>query len=361
MPEVRPYYAVKCNSEPRLLSWLHSCGAGFDCASSREMIQVSDLYKKIPIDKNILFANPCKTIQDINVAKRLSIPWVTIDSVEELEKMSKAEYRPEVILRLMVDDKGSTSPFAAKFGAPVEKVHEITRAAKDYKMPIVGLSFHVGSGSSRPEAFSDAVNLSKSVWNIMGLNQFKILDLGGGWSPDEEIFKQQTLATRKALYTNLGPTRPYRIIAEPGRFFAAPIYSLYVKVIGKKPKSSGGWRYTLDESIYGQFSCIPFDHATPKIAALGDSDKNSTSAILFGRTCDSLDWIANSFMMRELDVDDWLYIPNMGAYTSATSTEFNGFPKPDIIETEVEPSKVKWLNLTYPLSTMLSIDDATRI
>jgi len=30
-----------------------------------------------------------------------------------------------------------------------------------------------------------------------------------------------------------------------------------------------------------------------------------------------------------MDVGDWLYFPMMGAYTSATASEFNGFPKPE--------------------------------
>lgn len=36
--------------------------------------------------------------------------------------------------------------------------------------------------------------------------------------------------------------------------------------------------------------------------------------------------------MEELKVGDWLYFPLMGAYTSATASEFNGFPKPEILE-----------------------------
>jgi hypothetical protein len=34
--------------------------------------------------------------------------------------------------------------------------------------------------------------------------------------------------------------------------------------------------------------------------------------------------------MEELFVGDWLWFPNMGAYTRATASEFNGFPAPPI-------------------------------
>jgi hypothetical protein len=44
--------------------------------------------------------------------------------------------------------------------------------------------------------------------------------------------------------------------------------------------------------------------------------------------------------MEELNVGDWLYVPDMGAYTTATSTEFNGFPKPEIFLAE-EPYNIR--------------------
>ena len=56
-------------------------------------------------------------------------------------------------------------------------------------------------------------------------------------------------------------------------------------------------------------------------------NEGKSEAIVFGRTCDSLDVIAKG-VMDNMEVGDWLYFPMMGAYTSATASEFNGFPKP---------------------------------
>ena len=354
LPRVRPYYAVKCNTDPILLGWLSDNGAAFDCASSQEMMMVSGLYEK-PVGRNVLFANPCKTPQDIAIAKELGVPWVTVDSVEELVKMRNADYTPELLIRLKVDDVGSTSPFSAKFGATSDVAKDIYVAAAELRMgPVVGISFHIGSGSDRPEAYSDAITLSYKVWNSISHTPMKVIDLGGGWSSKEELFIEQTAAARTSI------RGVQRVIAEPGRFFAAPVYSLYVRVIGKKP-GAHGWRYTLDESIYGQFSCVPYDHATPEMGLLGATmqSRKSSKAILFGRTCDSLDWIANANanceLMPELFIGDWLYFPNMGAYTTSTSTEFNGFPKPEVIKTNDVPEDVSWLSVTYPLSKMLSL------
>jgi hypothetical protein len=39
--------------------------------------------------------------------------------------------------------------------------------------------------------------------------------------------------------------------------------------------------------------------------------------------------------MEELEVGDWLWFPNMGAYTRATASEFNGFPSPPVFQATI--------------------------
>jgi ornithine decarboxylase len=338
---------------------------GFDCASTREMVLVKELLGKQPFGNKVLFANPCKTSSDISYANQNKIGWVTADSVEEFVKMNTANYKPDVLLRIAIDDTSSSCQFGAKFGLQPDEVHPIVRQATALKnsATITGLSFHVGSGSKDPSIYRKAVELSKLIWtslqedNLVGT--FKTLDLGGGWSSDPALFKQQAFHAKEGL---LFENQPEQLIAEPGRFFAAPLYDLYVQVVGKKPRAGGGWRYTIDESIYGQFSCIPFDHATPKFYRIHSEQfvglRKKSPCSIFGRTCDSLDWIANSDSMEELNVGDWLYIPTMGAYTASTSTEFNGFPKPEWVLTDASPEAHSLSPLTglqFPLASMLSV------
>jgi ornithine decarboxylase len=349
---------------------MKAAGISFDCASAREMFIVKDLGFESDDKSTILFANPCKTPNDIVVAKDLNIPWVTADSKEELLKMNNYNYKPEVVLRIAVDDSGSACPFGAKFGLVTpEAVEQVAHVAKSLLIPVIGISFHVGSGGQSAAAFRDAITLSKSIWKLLQkknlVSDFKVLDIGGGWSPEKGAFEEQARYAQEGLKAGL---QAQRYIAEPGRFYAAPTHDLYVKVVGKKQRGGGsdsGWVYTLDESVYGQFSCIPFDHAKPTMSRIytspHDIQRGATKATLFGRTCDSLDWIANSKSMEELNVGDWLYVPDMGAYTTATSTEFNGFPKPDTFLNDFRPleenlSKVR--SIDYPLADMLSVKKA---
>lgn len=51
---------------------------------------------------------------------------------------------------------------------------------------------------------------------------------------------------------------------------------------------------------------------------------------LWGPTCDGLDRIVEQCNLPDMHVGDWLLFENMGAYTVAASSTFNGFQKPDI-------------------------------
>lgn len=51
---------------------------------------------------------------------------------------------------------------------------------------------------------------------------------------------------------------------------------------------------------------------------------------IWGPTCDGLDRIVEQCDLPDLQVGDWLVFENMGAYTVAAASTFNGFQRPDI-------------------------------
>jgi ornithine decarboxylase len=52
---------------------------------------------------------------------------------------------------------------------------------------------------------------------------------------------------------------------------------------------------------------------------------------VFGQTCDALDTISFSVQLPELEIDHLVYAANIGAYSSASATWFNGFPSAKIV------------------------------
>jgi ornithine decarboxylase len=323
LPFVQPYYAVKSNPDKHLMDWLYKEGVFFDCASGREL---SDAYGLTHKSSTIIFANPHKTMDDCNLAKSLGVSRTVVDSPEEVQRIAKSGWRPDILIRLAVDDSASRSPFSIKFGAERSAWHEIIRSIYKEKLEFCGLSFHIGSASSDPKQFYKAVNTCKEFVKETGTHA-EVIDIGGGFMPDTFADSAKAIRSAKEEWSMCAPKE---WISEPGRFFSARSHTLYAPIIAKKKGPKGnGWRYTLDESIYGQFTCIPFDHSTPYWIHCGKSaEKEKQTGFLFGRTCDSIDLIAYSEKMTVMEEDDWLVFPEMGAYTTSSASEFNGFPKP---------------------------------
>lgn len=328
---VRPFYAMKCNQDPMLLKWLAEKGAGFDCASGTEL-QCAAKVTTQSFKTDSIFANPCKPPRDLRIAMELQSGPTVVDSVEEVEKLDTIKWKNGSLIRIAVDDMGSKMPFSKKFGASLEEVSRIKDAAKSLKQDILGISFHVGSGCQEPLQYSKAIQ--KALLSLNGKEgkeeEEQIVDIGGGFDANSAHFVEAAHFIRESI-KSIPQTLKIRWIAEPGRFMATEFQDLFVPVIGKKP-AQNGWRYTIDESIYGQFSCIPFDRAEPKWVRIKmkerEVSRKRAPGVLFGRTCDSVDMIAQSDSMEELEVGDWLWFPHMGAYTSVSASEFNGFPKP---------------------------------
>jgi len=52
---------------------------------------------------------------------------------------------------------------------------------------------------------------------------------------------------------------------------------------------------------------------------------------VFGPTCDALDTISQAEALPELKLGDLVYSENIGAYSHASSTYFNGFPPAQVL------------------------------
>jgi len=341
LPFVKPFYAVKSNPEPLLIQTLYPRGVNFDCASLQELQLIkNNLPNNISLNTSIVYANPCKSLVDLEYAKNSAgEPITVVDSIEELDKLVQIGYNGGAMVRITTDDKSSKIPFSGKFGLQPEDVQNLGYYAKQKNIELKGISFHVGSGGNDGKVYYKSIEVAKQLNNMLKGQGHKanIIDIGGGFLSDQEDFIE------KAKYISEAYDSSFKFIAEPGRFFSSVCQDFFVKVIGKKPWSNG-WRYTIDDSLYGQFSCIPFDQAKPlwmRIPLENDKLRYKTKGLLMGRTCDSVDIIARSESMEELAIGDWLWFPNMGSYTNATANEFNGFPKPQAIPVYFNPPDIK--------------------
>jgi diaminopimelate decarboxylase len=331
LPNVHPYYAVKCNPNPVILDALASLGCNFDCASENEMKMVIEITKD---PSRIIFANPCKMSSQIRYARANDVDLMTFDCEEELYKIKLYHPYAKLVLRLAVDDSKSRCKFNKKFGCKLSQVEELLNVVKTLKLDVIGFSFHVGSGCSSADTFYDAIYECRKACDIaerVGIG-ISVIDIGGGFPGVDKNIKFEDIAKR----INDGITEFFvekasiQFIAEPGRYFAESSHTLVLNVIGKKNiiDEETGEKiivYYLNDGIYGSFGCIYFDHNNPVVLPFNERNNELHKSRLFGPTCDSIDLISNDIMLPELAVGEWVYVENFGAYTVASSSNFNGF------------------------------------
>ena len=313
LPHVKPYYAVKCNPTPEIVRKLAHLGSNFDCASPAEIQQVLDV--GVEPDR-ILYANPCKRNEDIVFAKVCGVSTTTFDSECELHKLAEHYPKCKLILRIRADDPNARCPLGNKYGAEERDWDVLLFTARTLGLDIVGISFHVGSYASSPKVFSLALAKAKKALRLAKQHGFKpkIVDIGGGFSETTGLPK-------------IKPIKGVTMIAEPGRFFVERVMELHTPVIGTK-----GSGLTISESLYGAFNCILFDHAQPRVKEVRGADGVRLTGApmartIFGCTCDGGDIIYKEYEVPDgTDLGAWLIWENMGAYTCAATTRFNGIP-----------------------------------
>jgi ornithine decarboxylase len=82
--------------------------------------------------------------------------------------------------------------------------------------------------------------------------------------------------------------------------------------------------------LYGSYSGQVFDHAKYPVEALVPGG-DTYASVLAGPTCDSIDVIDETLELPKLDMGDLIVGRMMGAYTWASASEFNFFPRATVL------------------------------
>ncbi|RCK56305.1 Ornithine decarboxylase [Candida viswanathii] len=359
LPTVQPHYAVKCNSNQEVLQTLYSLGVNFDCASKQEIDMI--LSMKIHPDK-IIYANPCKTNSFIRHANMQDVNLTTVDNVHELYKISKFHAGCKILIRLITDDSTAQCQLSTKFGCDLNiAVNEILPVAKELGLNVHGVAFHVGSGARDFTSIYQAIKDSKALFEQMYAMGFapQLLDIGGGFEREtfNELSKMVNFALEKYFPLEYTAEHGIRFIAEPGRFMVANAFTLITHVIARRDLAQNendikAMLY-INDGVYGNLNCILFDHQNPKVYVLTNKGElfykqellenlaaKGFNYSVWGPTCDGLDCVSSFVKLsKNIEVGDWLFFENVGAYTSCASTRFNGLSTGETETIYVDSSK----------------------
>jgi len=340
LPRVQAYYAVKANPDPAIVRTLFDAGASFDVASLPEFQIVHENIRRMPPKKRqewiwdkIIYANPIKDNRTLQYLNRYK-PLVTYDNFSEIEKLRRHAPQAGLILRLNVPNTGSVVELSSKFGASAGEAVDLIEKAFRAGLIVEGLSFHVGSQCTNFQNYVHALEIADGIFReawSRGYTQMRILDIGGGFPApyDRHVRPFRELADLlNAEFKRLFPPE-IEIVAEPGRFLVATAATLVVEIIGKSVRD-GKPCYYVNDGVYGTYSGVLFDHCQYHLEAFRRGTRELSA--VFGPTCDALDVISSAEELpRNLELGDLLYSENVGAYTTASATNFNGMPPAKVV------------------------------
>ena len=336
LPGVDLHYALKPLPAAAVVRTIAKMGGWLDLATTGEV----QLVTRLGLDPSrCIHTHPIKREKDIRNALAGGVRVFVADNPDEVRKFRAFRDEAELLLRVSFRSPGAVSDLSRKFGCDPEKALDLARLASKLGIRVRGFSFHVGSQAPQPlkhvEAIEACLALTRQARRLK-LGPFDTLDIGGGFPinytqpvPDIGRF---CAPIRKAL---ADVPRGLRVIAEPGRYIAGPSAIGVATVMGRAERE-GHWWYYLDDGLYGSYSGQLFDHARYPIESLKTGGELHP-AVLAGPTCDSIDVIAENLMLPKLKAGDLIVGRAMGAYTWASASEFNFFPRATVVSVNEVP------------------------
>ncbi|XP_029299799.1 antizyme inhibitor 1b [Cottoperca gobio] len=341
VPQLQPYYPVRCNSSPAVIEVLASLGLGFVCANKTEVSLV--LEHGVP-PESIILSGVCKQLAHIKHAAKNNIQHLVCENEAELSKISRLHPSAKLLLQLTTEAHAAETSMA--FGFSLKSCRHLLEAAKDLGVQVVGVTFHIPSSCpDLQQAYTHALSDARCVFDMgvdLGFNM-NILDIGGGFTGSEFQLKLVECAVRPLLDAYFPPLSGVQVLAQPGSFYVASAFSLAVNVIGKKVvtrywdslaqgvnNEDTEFLYYMNEGVYGPFSrkllgksiAAPSVHKHVLCAEAGVYPSS-----LWGPSLDQLDQVVERCLLPQLSVGDWLCFSNMGVCGLEEFSGLSSFPQ----------------------------------
>lgn len=322
-------YAYKANNSVFLIGALYGAGIRhFDVASLPE---IEDAVT-IP-DAHLHFMHPVKSRHAIRRAYEMGVRSFALDGEDELEKIIEATGHARDLLlwvRVAVPAINSRIPLERKFGVHGPGAAKLLIKTRQVAREL-GLTFHVGSQTTTPDAFVTALAEVQKLIVRAGV-VIDRLDVGGGFPsryPDSDPAPMKEFIDVIVNDIELLPVREnIKLMCEPGRALVSEAESLIVRVDARR----GNSLYINDGSYGMLFDAAHLGFVFPArvVSREVDAGEDLVPFELWGPTCDSIDYMKGPFLLpASVREGDYIEIGNMGAYGRAIAGHFNGYGQYD--------------------------------
>ncbi|XP_041844061.1 antizyme inhibitor 1-like isoform X2 [Melanotaenia boesemani] len=331
MAQIRPYYAVRCNSSPAVIEVLAALGSGFTCSNKSELELVQS--HGIP-SEDIIYSGVCKQVSQIKYAAKNGIDILVCDNEAELRKISRCHPNAKLLLQVSTEVSNPDDEMSMTFGCSLKDCRHLLESAKELGVQVVGVRSHISSSCEDDQVYVHAISDARCIFDMgeeIGFNM-NILDIGGGFSGSETHLELINSAVMSVVDLYFPSSSGVSIIAEPGSFFVSSAFTLAVSVISKEvvardckdqehdelsPNEEPAFQYYMNEGVYGSFSSKLSETpiAAPSVHKNTSLDAPVFSSSLWGPSGDDLDQVVEHCLLPELNIGDWLVFTHAGAYS----------------------------------------------
>ena len=243
---LRVHYAVKANSNEKILREISAKGFGADCVSGNEVLHAHEC--GFPADR-IVYAGVGKSDKEICNAMRLGIEAFNCESLQEIFVINEMarEYGmvANVSVRINPDIDAHTHKYVTtglyenKFGISQHEFDKLIELiGKSRNINFIGLHFHIGSQITRvAEVFAlecRRVNELVAYFERNGL-EVKNINLGGGLGVDYDDPDGNPIPDFQTWFSTIDREivrRPNQTVhVEPGRSIVAQCGTLISRVM----------------------------------------------------------------------------------------------------------------------------------
>ncbi|KAM4580310.1 antizyme inhibitor 1-like isoform 2-T3 [Odontesthes bonariensis] len=335
MAQIRPYYAVRCNSSPAVIEVLAALGSGFTCSNRSELELVQS--HGIP-PEDIIYSGVCKQVSQIKYAAKNGIDLLVCDNEAELRKISRCHPNAKLLLQVSTEASNPGEEMSMTFGCSLKDCRHLLESAKELGVQVVGVRCHISSSCEDDQVYVHAVSDARCVFDMgeeIGFNM-NILDIGGGFSGSETQLELINNTVMSVVDMYFPSSCGVSIIAEPGSFFVSSAFTLAVNIISKEvvardrkdqehdelsPNEEPEFQYYMNEGVYGSFSSKLSETliAAPSVHKNTSAEAPVFSSSLWGPSGDDLDQVVEHCLLSELNIGDWLVFKHAGAYNLSQS------------------------------------------
>lgn len=323
------FYAMKANYSPAILKLLLEAGVdGVDCVSPFEI----KLAKSVGFANNqIIFTGNNSNNAELKTVFAEGV-LLNIGSLSELQRFGEMFPGSNISLRFNPGvgdgefDKVITGGEASKFGILVNEISLAKDTISKYKLNLIGIHCHIGSG------FYTTHNFQKAIHNIIDLalhfKNLDFIDIGGGfgvrYTTGQEAINlkhfYQAIADRlDDLSQKNGKEVELRL--EPGKFLVAESTCLLTTVTNIK--QVGSTKFVGTDTGFNQIIRPTFYSAYHQIINLSATKGSNEVVTIVGNICETGDILGKNMQIASPKEGDILAILTVGAYCASMSSLYN--------------------------------------